>query len=185
MDMLVPNYGVEGFMEVKKTVLQLSRPVLNAGAMFDIPTGKFEVGDIPTADEMLNGTGKIVGLMSSYRPLSGRSMYLMNLLEKGIAETKGGTPERFSYACNLFAQMGFVVKWNGSLEVPDVTWIDTEGWSVDWDVAAFIRKKLFEDVVPDKVEHELLGEHFYAQVQNLQANQKHRVCLIDSVADMD
>jgi hypothetical protein len=184
MNVQVPNYGVEGFMEAKKLLAQVSRPVLNVGAMFDIPTGKIEVGDLPSTEEMLNG-GKVLGYMLSHRPLSGRSTYLMNLLEKGIAETKGGTPERFRYACNLFGLLGFAVKWAGTLEVPEVTWMDTEGWSEGWDVAAFIRKKLYEDVVPDKPDHELLGEHFYAQVQNLQANQKHRVCLIDSVSDMD
>lgn len=172
-------------MEAKKLEVQVSRPVMNVAAMLDIPTGKFEVGNIPTSEELLNGTGKMVGLMNSYRPMSGRSTYLYSLLMKGIAETKGGTPERFRYACNMFVQMGFIVKWDGSLEVPNVTWIDTEGWSKDWDVAAFINKLLFEDPEPVKADHEVLGEHYHTQIQNLQANQKHRVCLIDSVSDMD
>lgn len=175
-------------MEVKKLVPQFDRNSPNVGALFDIPTGKFAVPAILSEDDLLNGSGKIIGALAAhqaYHPqTSGKSMYLFNLLEKGIQETKGGSVERFRYACNLFKLMGFIVKWDGSENVPEVTWFDTEGFSADWDINGFIKSKLYDDFTPpaDDVK---LGEHFYAQVANLRANQKNVVDItLDSYSDL-
>lgn len=171
-------------MEVKKLVPQFNRTSPNMAALFDILSGKFSVPVALTEEGMLNGAGKIIGALAShqaYHPQSnGKSMYLYNLLEKGIQETKGGTLERYRYACNLFTLMGFIVKWDGTTNVPQVTWFDTEGFSVDWDINGYIKSKLYDDFTPpaDDVK---LGEHFYTQVANLKANEKNRVDLtIDS-----
>lgn len=176
-------------MEVKKLVPQFKRGVVGQEALFDIPTGKFVVPEGFTESGMLNGTGKTIGTMMShqmsYPRSTGRSMLMHNLLEQGIRETKGGTVERFNYAVGLFKYMGFTVEWDGTLSHPKVGWIDTEGWSADWDVSAFITSKLMDDVEV-KPDHELLGEHFHAQLKNLKDESKHRVDLtIDSFSTLD
>lgn len=175
-------------MDIKKLVPQFDRNDVNMGTLFDIPTGKLTVPAALTEDDMLNGSGKIIGALAAhqaYHPQSNsKNMYLLHLLEKGIEETKGGTVERFRYACNLFTLMGFIVKWDGTTNAPQVTWYDTEGFSVDWDINGYIKSKLYDDFTPpaDDVK---LGEHFHAQVANLKANQKNVVDItIDSYSDL-
>lgn len=176
-------------MEVKKLVPQFNRDTPSASALFDIPTGKFVVPEGFSESDMLNGTGKIIGTVMSLQMNSprskSRSMLIFNMMEQGIRETKGGTVERFNYAVGLFKYMGFTVEWDGTLMHPKVGWIDTEGWSADWDVATFITSKLMDDVEV-KPDHERLGEHFHAQVKNLKDGSKQRIDLtIDSFSTPD
>lgn len=176
-------------MEVKKLVPQFKCSAVGKSTLFDITVGKFEVPEGFTESDMLNGTGKTIGTMMSLQmnhPRStGRSMLMHNLLEQGIRETKGGTVERFNYAVGLFKYMGFTVEWDGTLSHPKVGWIDTEGWSADWDVAAFIKRKLMDDVEV-KPDHELLGEHFHKRLKDLKDESKNRIDLtIDSFSSLD
>lgn len=172
----------------KKLLDQMARPVFNVSDALDITTGKFDVVDIPTNEELFGGTNRFIGFNSGigYNPhLTGRSMMMHNLLEEGVRETKGGTIERFKYAVGLFKYMGFMVEWDGTLNHPKVSWIDTEGWFTDWDVPAFIKSKLMDDVEEKPVDVKL-HEHFHQQVSNLRDSAKHRIDFtIDSITEMD
>lgn len=167
-------------MTMNKFLPQLNRSTLNAGALLDIPSGSYVTEDTPTV------TPHVIGLSSPHRPMGGGlSMRAMSLCNDGIAKTQGGTVERFNYACGLFKLMGFHVVWDGTTKQPDVTWYDTEGWSKDFDVTAFIKAKLYDDVEV-KEDHQRLHEHFKTQVANLKGSEKNRVDLtIDSYSNLD
>ena len=176
-------------MEIKKLVPQFKRGESSVIPLFDLQPGKFVGAEGFTESDMLNGTGKIIGAVMTAQMNSPRtkirSVHVLNMLETGISETKGGTIERFNYAVGLFKYMGFMVEWDGTLNHPKVGWIDTEGWSADWDIPAFIKSKLMDDVEEKPVDVKL-HEHFHQQVSNLRDSAKHRIDFtIDSIIEID
>lgn len=179
---------VKGDKMERSLIEQVKRAAPTMGEFLDIPTGKYVNPNLPTLDELINGISperlhQVMTYDAVRRPMSGRNTYLLNLLETEIKKTKGGTVERFRLAANLFVALGLQVKWDGTLNPPEVSWFDTEGWSNGLDISGMIHDKLYKDPEPVKDDADRLGEHFYTQLANLKANAKHRVDLtIDSIS---
>ena len=98
----------------------LKSPIFNAGALFDIPTGKF------MGTEMLNGTDLFKLWTPTVRRTSPNISIIIRLRDS-LEKTIPNTPERWNCAYNLLRYMGYQTKWEDQTKCPEVFWFNTEG----------------------------------------------------------
>lgn len=103
----------------------------NIKPMFNIPMGKFIVGDLPTKEEMLNGTplgscwgGRSYGTQP--RTINHWFSYQLIKAHEQIYLTDPDTIERYNAVAVYFRRVGFDVKYDG-ITPPVIYWVDYEG----------------------------------------------------------
>lgn len=107
--------------ELAKHVKHLA-PKFNAGALLDIPTGKF------ITDERLNGGSlQSFHLGNVYPRNSGQTMLMYDMIMDSLRKTAPETVERYTLAAKLFQVMGLGVKWDDETKAPIASWLDLEG----------------------------------------------------------
>lgn len=144
------------------------RPVLNAGALFDIPTGKFIDGLRSEIDvDMLTG-GKVTQLpvwTGNYNRNTGLSMMAFNIINERLRNTPPSTPERYELAIKLFNLMGYGVKQKDPTKEPEVFWTDFDGDGKD--TAEMIRNVLHKDYAVEIAERARSAEAITESMKRL------------------
>ncbi|ARV76645.1 hypothetical protein PHABIO_14 [Pseudomonas phage Phabio] len=103
--------------------------VQTANPLFDIPTGKYVVDNIPTKEELLNGRS-LLSYIQSYNPKSSFSVSQMGKQLTKIFDTDPDTVERYQAVAAYFVLGGYKVEFNG-VDVPVIYWTDYEMQLVD------------------------------------------------------
>lgn len=98
----------------------LKSPIFNAGALFDIPTGKF------MSSEILNGGISRSAYIPGLRRM-GPNINIVIKLRDALEKTVPHTSERWACAYNLLRYMGYQTKWEDQTKCPEVFWMNTEG----------------------------------------------------------
>lgn len=150
-------------------------PMLNTGALLDIPTGKF------CGDEILNGGAVLPSHFGTGYPRNtGHSYHMFNLINESLRKTAPETTERYRLAAMLFKVMGLGVTWEDESIAPTVSWFDLEG-GMEY-MSDLIKDILTKDYAKELAEQELVSKELADKLRGVIAEGL-RPALQQSVTD--